>query len=365
MEGVSGAAAEGAERRSGGLQLILRRQPEPTGGILERETCQKRHRLNEAWLLFARQDDKLVGMIGAFIAEDAADTATIVSVYVPREARRQGISTRLMEEMLHVLSQVPALKKARLRVNVTQLAAIHLYRTIWISRDRTGAVHHGCRSGCPATGHGAGIACAEARTKPGLVQYSTIQFSRLAPAGACGSQCRAGIRPELHGRTPNLQRGGNQCKIESRNCPGRSRAGWMRPPPGSTPSWRSAAAAVLRLWRCCTSVPWSTFIRVPTDKGTVLTSRRRRRHSPSFEAPLTQALSRWRPDVTVPVIASRAQHGWFLSEDAGVTLRERLPGRGANRALGPAAAHLRRDADELASHRARVAEPRHVRPAPG
>jgi len=81
-----------------------------------------------AWILFGRQEDRLVGMIGTFIAEDTPDIATIVSVYVPKEARGQGMSTRLMQEMLRVLSAKPALKKVRLSVNVTQHAAIKLYR---------------------------------------------------------------------------------------------------------------------------------------------------------------------------------------------------------------------------------------------
>jgi ribosomal protein S18 acetylase RimI-like enzyme len=81
-----------------------------------------------AWLLFAIQDNIPVGMIGAFIEAPSPDVATVVSVYVPREARGQGISARLMEEILRLLSNMPALKKARLRVNVTQLPAINLYR---------------------------------------------------------------------------------------------------------------------------------------------------------------------------------------------------------------------------------------------
>lgn len=92
-----------------------------------------RRRLSEAlqgersWLLFARENDRLVGMIGAFIESKSRDTATIVSVYVPREERGRGISTALMQEMLRVLSESPALTKAQLVVNVSQLQAIQLY----------------------------------------------------------------------------------------------------------------------------------------------------------------------------------------------------------------------------------------------
>lgn len=81
-----------------------------------------------SWLLFARRDNKLVGMTGAFTEGDVTETATVVSVYVPREERGRGVSTRLMEEMLRVLSDVPRLRKARLDVNVSQLAAIRVYQ---------------------------------------------------------------------------------------------------------------------------------------------------------------------------------------------------------------------------------------------
>jgi ribosomal protein S18 acetylase RimI-like enzyme len=81
-----------------------------------------------AWLLFAGQDDKLLGMLGAYLEPESADMATIVSVYVVREARGRGISALLMAEILLMLSSAPALRKAQLRVNVTQLAAIQLYR---------------------------------------------------------------------------------------------------------------------------------------------------------------------------------------------------------------------------------------------
>lgn len=82
---------------------------------------------NQSWLLFARREDKLIGMIGAYMEAEVTDTATIVSVYVPREERGKGISTRLMMDMLSMLSMIPGLKKARLDVNVSQAAAIRLY----------------------------------------------------------------------------------------------------------------------------------------------------------------------------------------------------------------------------------------------
>ena len=80
-----------------------------------------------SWLLFAREGAKLAGMIGAFVREDAPETAIIVSVYVPKEARGRGAAGQLMQAMLEVLSKTGRFQRARLGVNVTQEAALRLY----------------------------------------------------------------------------------------------------------------------------------------------------------------------------------------------------------------------------------------------
>jgi hypothetical protein len=66
--------------------------------------------------------------------------------------------------------------------------------------------------------------------------------------------------------------------------------------------------------------PWSTFMRVTTDKGTAYF----KAPSPLFtyEAGFTQALADWRPDCTVPLLAVDLERGWMLSADAGITLRQ-------------------------------------------
>ncbi len=80
------------------------------------------------WLLFARENGRLVGMIGAYMEQGASDTATVVSVFVPKEERGQGIGTRLMERMLDTLSTKPFLSRAKLLVNKHQTPALGLYR---------------------------------------------------------------------------------------------------------------------------------------------------------------------------------------------------------------------------------------------
>ena len=73
--------------------------------------------------------------------------------------------------------------------------------------------------------------------------------------------------------------------------------------------------------------PWSTLARLSTTNGTVYF----KAPAPAYpyEAALTQALARWRPDCTVPVLAVDLDQGWLLTADAGTTLRDigRTPGQ--------------------------------------
>lgn len=64
--------------------------------------------------------------------------------------------------------------------------------------------------------------------------------------------------------------------------------------------------------------PWSVFARVPTNAGTVFF----KAPGPQYpEVAVTQALARWRPDVTVPLLAADPARGWLLTRESGVTLR--------------------------------------------
>jgi predicted GNAT family N-acyltransferase len=93
-----------------------------------------KRRLNNAskgetnWLLFAKENDKLVGMIGAFLEDKAIDVATIISVYVPSEERGKGISNNLMKSILKELTRNSFLKKVKLTVNKNQISAVNLYK---------------------------------------------------------------------------------------------------------------------------------------------------------------------------------------------------------------------------------------------
>ncbi len=66
--------------------------------------------------------------------------------------------------------------------------------------------------------------------------------------------------------------------------------------------------------------PWSSFARVPTDRGVVYF----KAPAPmfSYEAALTDVLAQRRPECTAPILAIERENGWFLSADAGTTLRQ-------------------------------------------
>jgi ribosomal protein S18 acetylase RimI-like enzyme len=82
------------------------------------------------WLVFAKDENKLVGMMGAYIdKEGPSDIATIVSVYVPSEERGKGISKMLMQELLKRISNNENIRKAKLGVNKKQIAAVGLYNS--------------------------------------------------------------------------------------------------------------------------------------------------------------------------------------------------------------------------------------------
>jgi len=82
-----------------------------------------------SWYRFARAGDRLVGMIGAFLAEDAAagDVAAIVAVYVAPEVRGRGVGQRLLAHLLDTLRAGRRVRRVRLDVNAAQTAAKRLY----------------------------------------------------------------------------------------------------------------------------------------------------------------------------------------------------------------------------------------------
>jgi GNAT superfamily N-acetyltransferase len=78
------------------------------------------------WLVFAKLEDKLVGMAGAFSEEK--NTVHVIAVYVIPEQRGKGISKLLMKDLLMRIKRNPEVKRIIVDVNPEQLPAFNLYK---------------------------------------------------------------------------------------------------------------------------------------------------------------------------------------------------------------------------------------------
>ncbi|BCM89533.1 hypothetical protein IAD21_01380 [Abditibacteriota bacterium] len=94
-----------------------------------RERLEDAARGENVWLLFAKSQGELVGLIGAFVADDEPEVVAIVSVYVTSKARGQGIGKQLLAAILAEVTSKNKFKTARLTVNPMQIAALSLYRS--------------------------------------------------------------------------------------------------------------------------------------------------------------------------------------------------------------------------------------------
>lgn len=107
-------------------------------------------RLDEAqagensWLLFAKEREQIIGIIGAYRAEEG-DVVEIISVFVTKEKRGMGAATALMAAILEEVGKAGAFRKAVLSVNAGQKAALALYRHFGfrIFGEKTGVMGDG------------------------------------------------------------------------------------------------------------------------------------------------------------------------------------------------------------------------------
>lgn len=81
------------------------------------------------WLVCARLDGRLVGMVGAYRTDEdqRQGRATVVGTYVEPEVRQQGIAQRLLAALIDRLAGVEGVTVARLSVNQEQHGAVRLY----------------------------------------------------------------------------------------------------------------------------------------------------------------------------------------------------------------------------------------------
>ena len=82
----------------------------------------------KSWLLFAKENDQITGMVGAFRPVDNPGVVDIISVYVTREKRGQGVASALMAAILAEVGRGGAIHIARLAVTTSQSAAVALYQ---------------------------------------------------------------------------------------------------------------------------------------------------------------------------------------------------------------------------------------------
>lgn len=115
----------------------LRTDPQAFGASYqenaERPDAWWRHRLEEAaegrrsWLLFARAEGRLAGMIGAY-AREGEDSAELISMFVTPALRGQGVAKALVATLLQRLREAGPFRQVTLAVNAEQHAACALYQ---------------------------------------------------------------------------------------------------------------------------------------------------------------------------------------------------------------------------------------------
>lgn len=88
------------------------------------------------FLLFARLNNKLVGMVGAGREKKGGDIAGIWGMYVDSDARGKKIGRRLMVKMLDKLKE-NGIHKVKLSVNIEKDPAKSLYESLGFERVGT------------------------------------------------------------------------------------------------------------------------------------------------------------------------------------------------------------------------------------
>ena len=81
-------------------------------------------------VIFAQAEDKPIGFLGAYIDENPKfhHIATIWGAYVHKDFRKRGIATRMMEEFLKEIKQMPHITKIKTYSVTTELMAVNAYK---------------------------------------------------------------------------------------------------------------------------------------------------------------------------------------------------------------------------------------------
>ncbi len=83
-------------------------------------------------VLFTQNDNKLVGMIGAYRESNPrlAHVATIWGLYVNSAYRGQGIGKMLLEKVLSEVKALPGIEKIKITVNADKTIPYKLYKSV-------------------------------------------------------------------------------------------------------------------------------------------------------------------------------------------------------------------------------------------
>lgn len=88
------------------------------------------------WLVFAKEKETLIGMIGAFI--DERGDIEIIALYVVKEARGKGVGKKLMDEILVKIQESRKGRRVLVSANEEQEAAVTLYKQFGFSVIQSG-----------------------------------------------------------------------------------------------------------------------------------------------------------------------------------------------------------------------------------
>lgn len=114
----------------------LQKNPESFGRAFEEE----KDRSENEWKIKLKDKNRVtllvfkgktvIGVLGILFESSpkTAHLAHIISVYLKKEYRGQGISTQLMNEALNVIKARKKTKKVKLNVTTNQMPAVNLYK---------------------------------------------------------------------------------------------------------------------------------------------------------------------------------------------------------------------------------------------
>lgn len=138
IEIVSAKAVRWQEYRDLRL-LALKEEPQAFGSVYKIELGQSdskwQNRLkdyqegNQQWMVFARLDNELVGMVGAWQSSEDANNmqANLMATFVVLNQRGRGIGTKMLNILIDEIKRSKRVSVLKLEVNPEKESAVKLY----------------------------------------------------------------------------------------------------------------------------------------------------------------------------------------------------------------------------------------------